>query len=340
MIQSLYETHLTVRDMPRALEFYDRLGLELADVNAEGTVAFYWIGKPKAQMLGLWLASEERPFVQGHFAFEVDREGLSRAREWLAARGISPAAAFGRAPTEPVVHTWMPAASLYFDDPDGNVLEFITVLPDEPLPGGLRSGTGVVYLSEWERLQKERSGSESGDARGFQIEPLSEECRDRANRLLVEGWGTTLVATRGRLVDAAVLPGFVATQGRQDLGLVTYEITGDACEIVTLHSVVEGIGVGAALIAAVAKVAAASACRRLWLITTNDNCKALRFYQRRGFQVVAVHPNALEHSRRLKPQIPLLGLDGIPLRDEIELELPREAWSRVPRGTGESPPSA
>src|SRR5262249_28991379 len=148
------------------------------------------------------------------------------------------------------------------------------------------------------------------------------------NRLLVEQWGTTLVATCGRLVDAAVLPGFMATRADRDVGLVTYEIRDGACEIVTLHSVVEGIGGGAALIAAGAQVGAAAGCRRLWLITTNDNCRALRFYQRRGFQLVAVRPNALEQSRRLKPQIPLLGMDGIPLRDEIELELPREAWSR------------
>jgi RimJ/RimL family protein N-acetyltransferase len=71
----------------------------------------------------------------------------------------------------------------------------------------------------------------------------------------------------------------------------------------------------------VKEVAVASGCERLWLITTNDNTPALRFYQKRGFQLVAIHRNALEHSRRLKPQIPLLGLNGIPLRDEIELEM-------------------
>jgi Acetyltransferase (GNAT) family len=62
-------------------------------------------------------------------------------------------------------------------------------------------------------------------------------------------------------------------------------------------------------------------CRRVWLITTNDNLRALRFYQRRGFRLVAVHPDALARSRELKPSIPEIGLDGIPLRDELELEL-------------------
>ena len=69
------------------------------------------------------------------------------------------------------------------------------------------------------------------------------------------------------------------------------------------------------------KVATASGCKQLWLITTNDNINALRFYQKRGFMLVAVHRNALELSRKLKPEIPMIGNDGIPLRDEIELEM-------------------
>ena len=74
-------------------------------------------------------------------------------------------------------------------------------------------------------------------------------------------------------------------------------------------------------IEAVKEVACKAGCRRLWLITTNDNLNALRFYQKRGFALVAVHRNALEISRKFKPEIPLIGADGIPLRDEIELEM-------------------
>jgi ribosomal protein S18 acetylase RimI-like enzyme len=84
---------------------------------------------------------------------------------------------------------------------------------------------------------------------------------------------------------------------------------------------VEGIGVGTALIAAVRTIAVRSKCRRVWVITTNDNLHALRFYQRKGFSLVALHPKALDQSRKLKPEIPLIGLDGIPLRDELELEM-------------------
>jgi len=75
------------------------------------------------------------------------------------------------------------------------------------------------------------------------------------------------------------------------------------------------------MLEAVAAVAREEGCRRVWLITTNDNLRALRFYQRRGFHLVAMHPNALARSRELKPSIPEIGLDGIPLRDELELEL-------------------
>ncbi len=79
--------------------------------------------------------------------------------------------------------------------------------------------------------------------------------------------------------------------------------------------------IGTALIDAVKDVATMAHCKRLWLITANDNMAALRFYQKRGFLLVAVYRNAVEQSRRLKPEIPLVGIDGIPLRDEIELEL-------------------
>jgi len=58
--------------------------------------------------------------------------------------------------------------------------------------------------------------------------------------------------------------------------------------------------------------------------TTNDNLNALRFYQKRGFVLAAVYPEAIERARKIKPTISLIGYEGIPLRDEIELEMPLE----------------
>ncbi len=105
------------------------------------------------------------------------------------------------------------------------------------------------------------------------------------------------------------------------MGLVTYHLEDDACEIVTLDSDLPGQGVGTALVRAVRQFARDEGCRRLWLVTTNDNLSALRFYQKRGFTLAALRTNAVERARELKPELPLVGNDGIPLRDEIELEM-------------------
>ncbi len=150
----------------------------------------------------------------------------------------------------------------------------------------------------------------------FQIRPLDKGDRDWIVCLLEEYWGSTKIVTRGRIHHADELPGFVAVQGGKPVGLVTYKVEGEECEVVTMNSLIEGIGIGSTLLEAVKQVAASSRCKRLWLITTNDNTAALHL-----LSLVAVHRNALEQSRRLKPEIPLVGTDGIPLRDEIELEL-------------------
>ncbi|MBN1584583.1 MAG: GNAT family N-acetyltransferase [Anaerolineae bacterium] len=154
----------------------------------------------------------------------------------------------------------------------------------------------------------------------FEILPLSGD-QDWVTRFLVEHWGSARVVSRGRMHQADKLPGFAAVQAGDPVGLVTYRVEEDECEIVSLDSAIEGIGIGSSLIWAVRDTAVSIGCQRLWLITTNDNMAALRFYQKRGFVLVTVHRNALDASRRLKPEIPLVGIDGIPLRDEIELEL-------------------
>jgi len=157
--------------------------------------------------------------------------------------------------------------------------------------------------------------------REFDIRPLGDDDRAWLGALLAERWGSPMVISRDRVHQADELPGFVAEQGAQRLGAATFHVKRRCCELVTLDSLAERQGIGTALVDAVADAARAADCDKLWLITTNDNVVALRFYQRRGFELVAIHRNALEVSRRLKPQIPLAGIDGIPLRDEIELEM-------------------
>jgi ribosomal protein S18 acetylase RimI-like enzyme len=158
----------------------------------------------------------------------------------------------------------------------------------------------------------------------IQIRLLEARDREWVARFLAGQWGSAQIVTRGRVHSADSLPGFIAWQDGSRLGLVLYNVDGNECEIISLNTIKESIGIGSVLLNAVKEQAMAAQCRRLWLITTNDNLHALRFYQKRGWRLIAVYPNALEQSRRLKPEIPLVGLDGIPLRDEIELEMPLE----------------
>ena len=134
-------------------------------------------------------------------------------------------------------------------------------------------------------------------------------------------WGSTRVVSKGRVFDPSELEGFAAVADEKVVGLVTFRVERDECEVVTLNSLSEGTGTGSSLLNAVRDTAIKARCRRLWLITTNDNLSALRFYQKWGLRITAIYPNALERSRMLKPEITLLGKEGIPIRDEIELEM-------------------
>jgi ribosomal protein S18 acetylase RimI-like enzyme len=153
------------------------------------------------------------------------------------------------------------------------------------------------------------------------IRTLAEEDRSWAIELMRERWGGELVVTHGKARDASLLEGIVAEIDGEPVGLATYETRGAESELVTLDSLREGDGVGSALLAAVANAAWRQGCRKLLVVTTNDNVRALGFYQRRGFILTALRKGAVEKSRRLKPEIPELGFDDIPVRDELELAL-------------------
>jgi ribosomal protein S18 acetylase RimI-like enzyme len=155
----------------------------------------------------------------------------------------------------------------------------------------------------------------------IEVRALRPEDASWVEDFIRQRWGAAEVVAHGMVYHPQHLPGFVARVGGQPVGLVTYHVQDAACEIVTLDSSRPGEGIGTALVAAVKRAAQEAGCRRLWLITTNDNLNALRFYQRRGFTLAAVHPNAAAEARRLKPEIPLIGEYGIPIRDELELEM-------------------
>jgi len=154
------------------------------------------------------------------------------------------------------------------------------------------------------------------------VQPIEPGSASWVEQYISDRWGTPLVVAHGVSFYPHQLPGYVASIDGEPVGLATYHIDDMGCEIITLDSDRRRIGVGSALICMVRDAAEQAECSRLWLITSNDNLPALGFYQRRGFGLVAVHRRAIERARPLKPQIPVIGFEGIPLRDEIELELP------------------
>lgn len=147
-IRDLFETHLTVVELGRSMDFFGWvLGLELAEVFWDRRVAFYWIGGRGNSMLGLWEVGTGPQRMSLHLAFRSDLEDVLDAPARLRAGGIVPLDFSGAPTEEAVVLAWMPAASIYFRDPDGNLLELISMLPESPRPE-----LGVVSWSRWGQL--------------------------------------------------------------------------------------------------------------------------------------------------------------------------------------------
>ncbi|HSK91707.1 MAG TPA: GNAT family N-acetyltransferase [Euzebyales bacterium] len=139
---------------------------------------------------------------------------------------------------------------------------------------------------------------------------------------LTRRWGGTDVVSRGALIDAATLPALVAERDGVPAGLLTFLPRPEGqTEIVTVDAFPAGAGTAGRLLDGVAALGRRNGWRRLWVVTTNDNTPALRAYQRRGFDLVALHRNAVVRSRERKPRIPATGVDGIPIDHELELEL-------------------
>ena len=133
-------------------------------------------------------------------------------------------------------------------------------------------------------------------------------------------WGSTEIISKDYTYDILSLPNIIAERDEKPVGFVMYAIEGEKFEIVALFVEVENQGIGTELLDRVKEQAKTSGCTNVWLMTTNDNTKALRFYQKQGFVITVIRTNVISEQRKLKP-IPFLGYDGIEIRDEIELEI-------------------
>lgn len=144
MIKGLYETHIQVSNLNNAIQFYTEvLGLKLAHLDETRPIAFLWIGEGKDFMLGLW---EQKENLQPrHFAFSCDLQDiLDYSAEYLKNRNLKPYNFLKDGMDTPMVFTWMPALAIYFNDPDGNQLEFISILEGESKPQ-----LGIISYEEW-----------------------------------------------------------------------------------------------------------------------------------------------------------------------------------------------
>lgn len=149
MIRGLYETHIQVSDLKKSVEFYTHvLGLTFAHYDENRPIAFLWIGDDKKAMLGLWEQKEN--LQKRHFAFSCDKEFiLNSAESFLNDRHLKPYNFLKTKSTKPMVFSWMPALAIYFDDRDGNQLEFISMLEGDSQPE-----LGVIAYEEWLELKK------------------------------------------------------------------------------------------------------------------------------------------------------------------------------------------
>jgi GNAT superfamily N-acetyltransferase len=153
------------------------------------------------------------------------------------------------------------------------------------------------------------------------IRPATPADRSWVIQAVVGHFGSARVVSRGVLHDSIELPGLVAVQNSTPCGVLLYAICEAECEVVVLISLAPETGVATALLGAVQELARHAGCRRLWLVTTNDNRPAIEFYRSRGWSLKEVHANAVTEARCLKPEIPRLGHNGVPIRDELEFEL-------------------
>lgn len=138
--------------------------------------------------------------------------------------------------------------------------------------------------------------------------------------LFIDNWGDDEMVVSSGTYQLSELPGFVAYDESEIIGVITYIIRNDQIEIISLDSFRENVGIGSQLLKKLEEISEEKDITNISVITRNDNLNALKFYQKRGYNITKVIPNAVEKARKQKPSIPLFAENGIPIRDEIVLE--------------------
>jgi lactoylglutathione lyase len=299
----LFEAHLTVEDLDRSVAFYrDVVGLEPAFETADGGAAFLWAGGHGSSMLGLWV--EHAPLrLSLHVAFRASIEDVLSACERLRSAGVTPLSFFAAETDEPSVIGWMPAAAVYFRDPDGHLIEYLAMLDAKPRPD-----LGIVPWSQWTSTAADRYTIRSYDGPRHRLRrqfDLADESSERIDGYI--GLGRVLVA----IDQGGEIVGHLQLVPDPEPGVV--EITSLA---VAPH--IRRRGIGGRLVDHALAACRAEGSRLMTVATALADIDNLRFYQRRGFRAVSIVRDAFT------PQTGYGGVppvDGIPLRDAIRFEL-------------------
>jgi ribosomal protein S18 acetylase RimI-like enzyme len=151
--------------------------------------------------------------------------------------------------------------------------------------------------------------------------------REEVARFIERHWNSRAVMSRGKKHYPHLEHGFIERRNGEIVGLLTFRKDEDGgMEILTLNATLEGAGIGSSLMLNAIDSARESGCQRIWLTTTNDRLRAIGFYQRLGFRMVAINLGVVDEARKLKPEIPLIGERGVPIHDEIVMELRVEPY--------------
>jgi GNAT superfamily N-acetyltransferase len=304
----LFETHLTVNDLDRSITFYrDTVGLPLALELPERGAAFFWIGAPGQAMLGLWSLGSTPMGLSLHIALEVSLADALGACDALRSKGVVPLSFFGIETTEPSVIGWMPAAAVYFRDPDGHLIEYLAMLSDSP-----RAELGIVSWSEWRRYDVASAGvrvERHAGPRG-ELRLLFEEAEDSARELerYIDEGEVLVAIAQDRVIGHLQLIG-----DRDGKGSEIKNMAVDATH--------RGRGIGRLLIEGAIDLAQSDGRRTLTVATAAADIGNLRFYQRAGFRMREIERDAF---------LPAVGypaglmIDGIRVRDRVWLELELE----------------